>query len=47
MKKSYMIPEFEIVEFALRDVILSSPTEGDIPIEGNTEPVLPGDELDI
>lgn len=45
MKKSYMIPGLEIVELTLRDVILSSPTEGVIPIEGNTDSALPGEEL--
>ena len=30
MKKDYITPELESVEFALKDVILSSPTEATI-----------------
>lgn len=32
MKKLYIAPEMEMVTFTLKDVILNSPTEGDIPI---------------
>lgn len=33
MKKDYITPELEFVKFALKDVILSSPTEDPISSE--------------
>lgn len=47
MKKIYSTPEMEVVNFTLKDVILSSPTEGSIPDQGATlPPDIGGDELD-
>ena len=34
MKNEYVSPEIEIVKYTFRDVILTSPAEGDIPIGG-------------
>ena len=31
MKREYITPELMVVEFSLKDVILSSPTEATIP----------------
>ena len=47
MKKNYIAPELEYVELSLIDVILSSPTEGNVPIGGGDDPFNPDDdELD-
>ena len=47
MKKIYTNPELEVISFSLKDVILSSPTEGSISGEGATiPPDIDGDELD-
>ena len=45
MKKIYMTPDLSIVTYTLRDVILTSPIEGSIPISGNDDTSLPDDEL--
>lgn len=42
MKKLYSTPEIDIVKLTLKDVILSSPTEGNIPGQGETMPPDPG-----
>ena len=48
MKKNYIAPELEYVELSLIDVILSSPTEGDVPIGGGDDPFNPDDdELEV
>lgn len=47
MKKKYIAPKIEIVKLTLKDVILSSPTEGDIPTQEATIPLEFGEgELD-
>lgn len=46
MKKNYTTPEMEVVRYTLRDVILASITEGEIPTQMD-EPVLPGDDDDF
>ena len=43
MKESYIAPELSVIEFSLKDVILSSPTEGNIPGQGSDLPPDPGD----
>lgn len=47
MKKIYSTPEMVVMSFTIKDVILSSPTEGTIPGQGATIPSdIGGDELD-
>ena len=40
MRRKYLVPDIEITRYRLIDAILSSPTEGTVPIEGN-KPELP------
>ena len=42
MKKIYTSPDLQIVNFTLKDVVLSSPIEGTIPVQDS--PVVIGDE---
>ena len=43
MKKKYTAPDFELIQFLLNDVILTSPTEESLPEQFATE----GDEFDF
>lgn len=47
MKREYISPELEMVQFSLSDVLHPSPIEGDIPISGNSDVSLPDDELEL
>ena len=44
MKRKYSTPEMDVVKFTLRDVVLSSPTEGSIPEQGGS---MPGDSSEL
>ena len=45
MKTKYSTPELDVVKFTLRDVILSSPTEGSIPEQGGSMPDIDDPDL--
>ena len=47
MKKLYIAPDMELFKVSLRDVVLASPIEGTIPIEGDLDPTEPATDGEL